>query len=273
MNARHHTEYTIPGFDALPATRATQRQPTPRLLAPVGDNTVERAGDGGRLSADAGRIGLTDLDDQLGLTRAWAAVLADARAARRLHCTPEDLLTQRVWQMAAGEEEANDAHPLRPAPILTLLLHRLPATGAPLASQPTLSRFEKSVSRPASSRMALGLMAPCIAASNRPPEAIGLAVDDTEDRAHGAQEPLRDDGSDGGDCFLPWPLYEGLSGRRITAILKAKRCSGAQRLAGRKRVVQRLRHAWPDPWGSVRGDRPCASPEVRAWIAAHPQRH
>ena len=41
-------------------------------------------------------------------------------------------------------------------------------------------------------------------------------------------------------------------------------------LAVRKRVVQRLRHAWPDTWFICRGDSHCASPEVRAWSAAHP---
>jgi hypothetical protein len=56
MNARNHKEYTVPGFDSMQATLATQRQPTPLLLAPVGDTTVELDFDGGRLSSDAGLI-------------------------------------------------------------------------------------------------------------------------------------------------------------------------------------------------------------------------
>ena len=39
-------------------------------------------------------------------------------------------------------------------------------------------------------------------------------------------------------------------------------------LAVLKRVVKRLRHAWPDPLLIWRGDRHVASPEVRQWIAA-----
>jgi hypothetical protein len=73
-----------------------------------------------------------------------------------------------------------------------------------------------------------------------------------------------------GYCFLPWHLYAGLSGRLSTTILKAKRFTGAQRLAVWKRLVQRLRHAWPKTRIILRGDRPFASPEVRQWIAAHP---
>jgi len=271
MNARNHKEYTISGFDSMQATLATQRQPPPLLLAPVGDNTVELDFDGGRLSSDAGLILLKDIDDQLGLTRALAAVLADARDVRRIHFTPEDILKQRVFHIAAGYEDANDANTLRHDPSFTLLRNRLPDTGAPLASQPTLSRFENSVSRTEIYRMALVLMDQFIASYNRPPEVIVLAVDETEDRAHGAQEPIRYDGYYGGYCFMPLHLYAGLSGRLITAILKAKRFSGAQMLAVLKRVVKRLRHAWPDTWFILRGDSHFAYPEVMAWLEAHPQ--
>jgi len=155
MNACNPKEYMIPGFDLRQAELTTRRQPTPLLLAPVGDKTVELDFDGGRLSSDAGLVLLKDIDDQLGLTRALAAVLADSRDARRIQFTPEDLLKQRIFQIAAGYEDANDANTLRHDPIFKLLLDRLPETGAPLASQPTISRFENSVSRTAIYRMAL----------------------------------------------------------------------------------------------------------------------
>jgi hypothetical protein len=44
---------------------------------------------------------------------------------------------------------------------------------------------------------------------------------------------------------LPWHVYEGLSGRLIPTIFKAKRFSGAQMLAVLQRLVKHLRHAWP----------------------------
>ena len=95
--------------------------------------------DGGRLSSDAGIVLLKDIDEQLGLTRALAAVLSDPRDAHRIHFTPEDLLKQRVFQIAAGYEDANDSNMLRVDPIFKLMLDRLPETSAPLASQPTIS--------------------------------------------------------------------------------------------------------------------------------------
>ena len=266
MNAYIPQAYTIPGVDSMQAEMAS-----PLHLAPVGDKAVDLDFDGGLLSSDAGLMLLKDPDEQLGLTRALAAVLKDARDPRRVHFTLHDLLKQRVLQIAAGYEDANDAHILRHDPIFKLLLDRLPDTGPPLASQPTLAWFENHVSRPALYRMARVLVEQFITSYARPPQLIVLDFDDPEDPVHGEQEQARYDGYYGGYCFLPLHLYEGLSGRLITTIFKAKRFTGTQMLSVVKRLVKRLRHAWPDTLLIFRGDSHFASPEVRQWIEAQAQ--
>src|SRR5262247_630681 len=148
MNASSPKAYTSSGFDSMPADRTTPRQPTPLPLALVGGKAVELDFEGGRLSSDAGVLLLKDIDDQLGLTRDLATVLKDPRDPRRIAFTLEDLLKQRVYQIVAGYEDANDANTLRDDPIFKLRLDRWPETGDSLASQPTLSRFENRVSRP-----------------------------------------------------------------------------------------------------------------------------
>jgi hypothetical protein len=150
--------------------------------------------DGGRLSSDAGLLLLKDPDEHLGVTQARAAVLSDPRDTRRVHLSSHDLLKQRVYQIAAGDEDANDATTLRHDPIFTVLLNRLPENGAPLASQPTLSRFANRVSRTALSHMARVSVDQCIASYPNPPKVIVLDFDDTEDPVHGGQEQARYDG-------------------------------------------------------------------------------
>jgi hypothetical protein len=113
----------------------------------------------------------------------------------------------------------------------------------------------------------------CIASYDRPPKLIVLDFDDTEDPAHGEQEHIRYDGYYGGSCFLPLHVYEGLSGRLITTIFKAKRFSGAQMLSVLKRLVKHLRQAWPDTLIVLRGDSHFASPEVMQWIEAQANLH
>jgi hypothetical protein len=70
---------------------------------------------------------------------------------------------------------------------------------------------------------------------------------------------------------MPLHLYAGLSGHRLTTILKAKRFTGAQRRAVLQRLVKRLRHAWPETRLIVRGDRHFASPEGMQWLDGHPE--
>jgi hypothetical protein len=273
MNAQLCNDPMVSGVDPMPAAVATPLQPAPLHLAPVGTKSVALAFDGGRLSSDAGVVLLKDIDDQRGLTRALAAVLSDPRDGRRIHCTPEALLKQRVLHIAAGYEDANDAHTLRDDPSCKLMLDRLPETGAPWASQPTISRFENRISRTELSRMALVLLEQCIASSASPPSVIVLDVDDTEDPVHGEQEQARYDSYYGGYCFMPLHLYEGLSGRLSTTILKAKRFTGTQMLAVLKRLVKHLRHAWPDTLVIFRGDSHFASPEVMQWVDEQPDLH
>src|ERR1043166_2755604 len=273
MNAQSFSAHMVSGFDPMQADMVLQPQQTPLHLAPVGAKAVALDFDGGRLSSDAGLVLLKDIDEQLGLTRHLAAVLSDPRDPRRVKFTRQDLLTQRVFQMAAGYEDANDSNTLRDDPIFKLLLDRLPETGAPLASQPTMSRCENRVSRTELYRMAVVLLKQFIASYDSPPKVIVLDVDDTEDRVHGQQEQARYDGYYGGYCFMPLHLYEGLSGRLITTILKAKRFTGTQMLAVLKRVVKRLRQAWPDTLLIFRGDSHFAYPEVMQWIEAQANLH
>src|SRR5215475_686370 len=273
MNASSPKAYTISDVDSMPADRTTLMEPTPLPLAPVGGKAVELDFTGGRLSSDAGVVLLKDIDDQLGLTHDLAMALKDPRDPRRVVFTVEDLLKQRVYQIVAGYEDANDANTLRDDPIFKLMLDRLPETGASLASQPTLSRFENRVSRPELYRMARVLLDHFIASYTKAPQVIVLDVDDTEDRVHGQQEQARYDGYYGGYCFMPLHLYEGLSGRLITTILKAKRFTGAQMLAVLKRLVKHLRRAWPETLLIFRGDSHFAYPEVMQWIEEQPELH
>ncbi len=99
----------------------------------------------GRLSSDGGLLLLPKVDRQQGLTQALASVLRDERDPNRIHHSMLDLMRQRVYQIAAGYEDQDDSDSLRSDPIFKLLLDRAPETGADLASQPTMSRFENGV--------------------------------------------------------------------------------------------------------------------------------
>lgn len=99
---------------------------------------------GGRLTSDGGWCWVAEADQALGLCSALAAAIPDRR--RRGRHTLLDLLRQRIYQIAAGYEDQDDADTLRHDPLLKLVCGRLPERNPDLASQPTFSRFENALS-------------------------------------------------------------------------------------------------------------------------------
>jgi len=100
--------------------------------------------DGGALTSDAGVLLLRQLDERLGLTRGLAGCLVDRREQGKVRHDVLALLRQRIYQIALGYEDCNDADHLRADPALKLAVGRAP-TEDDLASQPTLSRLENQV--------------------------------------------------------------------------------------------------------------------------------
>ena len=93
-------------------------------------------------SSDGGAVLLKAAERVYGLVKAFARCLADKRAPGKIRHTFADLIGQRVFGIACGHPDGNDADHLADDPIHKLLLDRDPLAGAPLASQPTISRFE-----------------------------------------------------------------------------------------------------------------------------------
>ena len=98
-------------------------------------------------SSDGGSLLLKACDAALGLTESLASWLRDGRQPGKVVHGLRALLRQRVFSIACGYTDGNDASRLRRDPVLKLLAGRDPDQGQDLASQPTLSRFENSIRR------------------------------------------------------------------------------------------------------------------------------
>jgi Transposase DDE domain group 1 len=103
---------------------------------------ITAAFDGGEITRDAGWLLVREFDDRLGLTAALRDAVRDASDRRYVSHDMLALRRQRVYQIAAGYEDANDATYLRHGPTLQTVAQRL---GTPLASQPTRSRLIRVV--------------------------------------------------------------------------------------------------------------------------------
>ena len=84
-------------------------------------------------------------DERLQLSRTLAACLSDERQQSKVSHSLEELFRQRLFGIACGYTDGNDAARLAEDPVMKLLAGRDPIAGGSLASQPTLSRFENAV--------------------------------------------------------------------------------------------------------------------------------
>jgi hypothetical protein len=162
-----------------------------------------------QLSSYGGTVLLAARDRKLGLTQALCAQLSDGRQPGKVRHELLDQMRQRVFSIAVGCADGNDAAKLRDDPILKLACDRDPAQGAALASQPTLSRFENAVSRADLVRMSQRLAQTVIAEQarrrrgRRRPRRIIIDLDPTCDPTHGAQQLTFFNGFYRTWCYLP----------------------------------------------------------------------
>ncbi len=142
-----------------------------------------------------------------GLVKAFAGCLTDKRAPEKIRHTLADVIGQRIFGIACGHPDGNDADHPADDPVHKLPLGRDPVTGARLASQPTIPRFENGVSRTALYRMGRELAAGVIdrhrCRLHGRARRITIDLDPTDDRTHGAQQYSFFNEHYGAWCYLP----------------------------------------------------------------------
>jgi len=158
-------------------------------------------------SSDGGAVLLKSLDTQLQLTKRLAGCLVDTRQPGKVQHQALELVRQRVFGLACGYADCNDAARLADDAIHKLLLDRDPIAGRALASQPTLSRFENAVTWAPLRDMA-HVLADTVIETHRwrlkgRATRITIDLDPTDDPTHGQQELSCFNGHYDTACYLP----------------------------------------------------------------------
>ena len=231
-------------------------------------------------SSDGGAVLLKAAERVYGLVKAMGRCLADARAPGKIRHTLEDLIGQRVFAIACGHPDGNDADRLADDPIHKLLLGRDPVAGAPLASQPTISRFENGVGRAALYTMARELAA-CVIARHRRRlggrvRRVTTDLDPTDDATHGAQQLTFFNGHYDAWCYLPLLAFVTFDREAeqylCAAVLRPGNVPASRGTVGvLARLLPLLRCAFPRARLLVRLDGGFATPEVFDFLAAEPR--
>ena len=222
-------------------------------------------------SSDGGAILLKACDERLGLTERLARCIVDARQAGKVEHSVRDLVRQRLYGIACGYADCNDASRLADDPIQKLLIGRDPVSGATLASQPTLSRFENAPRRADLYRMGEALAESVIERHRRRlgrrVRHITLDLDPTDDPTHGGQQLTFFNGHYGTWCYLPVAGFITFNREPdqylFCYVLRPGNAPAKQGAIGiLDRMIERLRTAFPKARILVRLDGGFAGPAL-----------
>lgn len=223
-----------------------------------------------RVTSDAGALLLREVEQQVNVIDALTNAIVDSRHPSYVRHETREMVAQRVLQIALGYEDANDCDPLKGDPALKIAVGRDPVDDPDLASQPTICRLENRVTRKDLMRIGYALCDSFIGSYDAPPPAIVIDMDCTTDPVHGGQQLRFFNAHENEYCFKPFHVYEGMSGKLITAVLRpGKTPSYREIIAVLKRVVKRIKQAWPKTQLFFRADSHFAKPKALDWLEHH----
>lgn len=237
---------------------------------PFGRKEIVADFSGGCLSSDGGLLLLKEVDEKIGLTDRLAGCIKDSRDANRVDQRVKDMLLQRIFGIACGYEDCNDFDTLRTDPMFKLAAGRDPVSGTPLASQPTLTRLENAVTARELFLMEESLVSLFIERHREsPPKRIVLDPDATDDPTHGQQELEFFHGYYDHHCYLPLLVYATADDGEqelVAAVLRPGNVHASHKvLPVIRRLVKRIRAAFPDAQIVLRGDAGMALPQIYDW--------
>jgi hypothetical protein len=217
---------------------------------------------GGQITSDAGLLPLRAFDERHQLTRDLTETLSDPRQDDRVRHDSLALLRQRIYQIVAGYEDANDADRLRHDPLLQIIADQ--KLGEALGSQPTLSRWENAPAARDLVRLNDALLQQFIRLCGKQVRKRGeilLDIDSTDDPTHGQQQFSFFNGGYGQYMYHPMLIFERHTGCLLAARLRAGNASSHARIVPLLlRLVPRLQAAFPKVKIQLRGDAGFALP-------------
>ena len=214
-----------------------------------------------------------------GLIESLSACLHDARQPGKVDHQMAELMRQRVYGLACGYEDANDAARIGADPMHKLLAGRDPLKGLDLASQPTLSRFENSVTPRSLYAMGMTLAESVIARHgkrrNGHARLVTIDMDPTDAATYGGQQLSFFNTHYDNHCYLPMLGFVSFDHEQdqylCAAVLRPGNVGAASGAVGvLRRLIQLVRNSFPKAQIRVRLDGGFASPAVFDFLDAEP---
>ena len=227
-----------------------------------------------RTSSDGGAILLKAADERLGMISSMAASFTDRRDGSRVKHEIEELLSQRIFGIACGYEDGNDAARIAADPVMKTLAGRDPF-GEDLGSQPSISRFERSATRRDLFRMGTSLMKAVVRAQRRGRKGwakrITIDLDQTPLSTYGGQQLTFFNGHYDTYCYIPLVAAISFAGEPdqyvVAGILRPGNAPDKRgAISVLSRLLPLLREAFPQAALAVRFDAGFCAPEIIDYV-------
>ncbi len=206
------------------------------------------------LTSDAGLLLIRQFDGQIRLTEQFAAAIREKRDPTFVAHSLLTMVRQRIFGIIADYEDQNDHDTLRSDPVFKLIADRLP-NDPDLSSQPTLSRFENTVSIADLWRLRDVLVDLFIQSFDKPPGHLTFDLDAFDDPAHGNQQLIMFHGYYQQYQYLPIVVTCAENDMVLLVGLRYGTCPASLGADNDLRyLANRLRAVWPDVHIQVRAD-------------------
>jgi hypothetical protein len=270
-------------FTAQKDFRLTDFTPTQCVLfSDLEKRSVVLAFDQVHGSSDGGAILLSAANQRFGdgLIESLSCCLQDGRQQGKVDHPLTHLMRQRIYGLACGYEDANDAARIGADPMHKLLAGRDPIKGLDLASQPTLSRFENSVTPRSLYMMGITLAESVITRHgkrrNGHARLVTIDMDPTDAATYGAQQLSFFNTHYDNHCYLPMLGFVSFDNEPdqylCAAVLRPGNVGAATGAVGvLRRLIEWVRRSFPKSRIRVRLDGGFASPALFEFLDAEPK--
>ena len=262
----------MPAATSIQATTA-DNQPTLLDFSSIDRTKIQMVFDEPELSSDGGALLIREASLLNGIIDEMVDSILDERDQSYVKHTLRELIMQRVTQICHGYEDANDCDFLKDDAAIKVAVDRLPSDES-LASQPTMTRLENSLSTRDLIRLFNSFVDNFLASYESEPDCIVIDVDPTANVTYGDQQLSLFNGFYDDYCLMPFHVYEGLTGRLISTVIRPGKTPTADEIiALLKRIVRRTRKRFPKTKLIFRADSHHTKPAVLDWLEANDVRY
>lgn len=223
--------------------------------------------DGEDISNNIGTLLLAQIEKLNGLIKGAAERLDDHRTGSLVKHSKFELVMQRVMQIVAGLPAGSDSDLLRSDPAIKIAAGRDPLTGEDLASQASQSRLETKRNFKELYRLCQWLVDYYIQCHPKPPKNLILDFDGSAIETYGLQlQAFYRSGPYGKFMYFPLFVFDQDGWLLVAALRPGHDGEVKLALPVLKRLVARLRKAWPSVKITIRADGAFTDTRLYRWM-------